>query len=107
MIQHSEDSEDHNLRRVSQDIEFDPLQDTCSNPQEKDLLDQKSQFSNIFSAKFLPIPHLMIHLHSSCIFSYRFRAYHRLSYALYSYNVYFLKLSIGTLKKHQEAHEYS
>ena len=48
MIQHSEDSEDHNLRRVSQDIEFDPLQDTCSNPQEKDLLDQKSQFSNIF-----------------------------------------------------------
>ena len=107
MIQHSEDSEDHNLRRVSQDIEFDLLQDTCLNPQEKDLLDQKSQFSNIFLAKFLPIPHLMIHLHSSCISSCRFIAYHRLNCALYSYSVYFLKLSIGNLKKHQGAHEYS
>ena len=48
MIKHLGDSEDHSPRRVSQDIEFDPLQDTCLNPQEKDLLDQKWQFLNIF-----------------------------------------------------------
>ena len=107
MIQHLEDSADRILMRESQDKEFDPLRGTYWNPQERDLLGLKLQFLDIFLVVFIPIPHLMINLHSLCISNYLFRAYHRLNGVLYSYSVYFSMLSIDILKKHQEAHGYS